>query len=54
MRCIRPDKVVPAVFEFVSANMGEKYVSPPPFNLLVGTTQIGWVGQIGICISLSQ
>ena len=30
--CIRPDKVVPAVFEFVNTNK-TKYVTPPPFNL---------------------
>jgi dynein heavy chain len=33
MRCIRPDKVVPAVYEFVSCNMDVRYVTPPPFNL---------------------
>lgn len=33
MRCIRPDKVVPAVQDFVEAQLGGKYVEPPPFNL---------------------
>ena len=33
LRCIRPDRVVPAVLEFVAGKLGEKFVKPPPFDL---------------------
>jgi len=33
LRCIRPDCVVPAVLDFITVKIGEKYVSPPPFDL---------------------
>ncbi|KAJ1478477.1 dynein heavy chain and region D6 of dynein motor-domain-containing protein [Baffinella frigidus] len=33
MRCIRPDKIVPAVMMFVSGEMGQRFVEPPPFDL---------------------
>ncbi|CAJ1434663.1 unnamed protein product, partial [Effrenium voratum] len=33
LRCIRPDRVVPAVLEFVASKLGEKFVNPPPFDL---------------------
>jgi len=33
LRCVRPDQVVPAVLKFISEIMGEKFVTPPPFDL---------------------
>ncbi|KAJ3276290.1 Dynein heavy chain 3, axonemal [Terramyces sp. JEL0728] len=33
-RIIRPDKLVPAVMEFVKEKMGQKFVEPPPFDLV--------------------
>jgi dynein heavy chain len=33
MRAVRPDRVVPALLEFITNELGERYVSPPPFDL---------------------
>uniref|UniRef100_A0A7S2LWX2 Uncharacterized protein n=1 Tax=Zooxanthella nutricula TaxID=1333877 RepID=A0A7S2LWX2_9DINO len=33
LRCIRPDRVVPAILDFIMEKIGEKYVVPPPFDL---------------------
>uniref|UniRef100_A0A6Q2WX96 Dynein axonemal heavy chain 12 n=1 Tax=Esox lucius TaxID=8010 RepID=A0A6Q2WX96_ESOLU len=32
-RCLRPDKIVPAITNFVTVKLGKKFVEPPPFNL---------------------
>lgn len=33
LRCIRPDRVLPALTKYVQEFLGSKYVSPPPFDL---------------------
>ena len=33
LRCIRPDKILPAIQNYVSAEMGPAYLEPPPFDL---------------------
>lgn len=33
VRCLRPDKVVLAIADFVENTLGRKFVEPPPFHL---------------------
>lgn len=33
IRCLRPDKIVLAVTDFVEETLTKKFVEPPPFNL---------------------
>ncbi|KAL6620932.1 hypothetical protein LY90DRAFT_662178 [Neocallimastix californiae] len=32
-KCLRPDKLVPAILEFVKVKMGQKFIEPPQFDL---------------------
>ncbi|XP_027740594.1 dynein heavy chain 12, axonemal-like [Empidonax traillii] len=33
LRCLRPDKISPAITTFVTDKLGKKFVEPPPFDL---------------------
>jgi dynein heavy chain len=33
LKAVRPDKLIPAIIDFVSGEIGAKFVEPPPFDL---------------------
>ncbi|XP_029912440.1 dynein heavy chain 12, axonemal [Myripristis murdjan] len=33
LRCLRPDKIVPAIINYVTKKLGKTFVEPPPFDL---------------------
>ena len=41
LRCVRPDKVVPGMQGFVQANLGQRFIEPPPLHLPTCFKEIG-------------
>jgi len=33
LRCVRPDRMLPAIMAYVAEQMGSKFVTPPPFDI---------------------
>jgi len=33
LRCLRPDRVLAGVRDFVASHMGQRFIEPPPFDL---------------------
>lgn len=33
LRCLRPDRVLAGIRDFVTANLGQRFIEPPPFDL---------------------
>jgi len=33
LRIIRPDKLIPGIMDYIIEHMGQKFLSPPPFDL---------------------
>ena len=33
LRCIRPDKLIPGIIDYIVSQLDSKFVEPPPFDL---------------------